>query len=485
MWYNHVCFGSGSMLILSYIFLFISIIIFCMVYYYLFVMGSVSFYEFAYLLSHQMGSGGSFTVVFDTIITCLWPFIILLAIFLLLCKYVFKDRKNMLIFSTVILVFGLISLIKSVHLDEYVINRSKNTDIYEKYYVDTNSVDVKLPKKKRNLIIIYLESMESSLFSKENGGAFDKSIIPELEDIALKNTNFSNTDLLGGAYTLTSTSFTISSITASTTGTPVNIKLFDGYTKEKPFMKNVRSLGNILSDNGYNLELIQGSEIEFGALDLYSIENGDYKIFDNNTAKEKGLIDKDYFEWWGIEDRKVLEFSKEELKELSSNNKPFMLMLFTMDTHFKDGYQDKTCQKEYQEPLANAYSCSSKMVSEYIDWLKTQDFYSNTTIVLMGDHQVMQDSFYQNHKDYKRVNYNAIINGVNSGNNKNREFSQYDMYPTILSSIGATVPGNRLGFGVNLFSGEKTLIEELGRDYFDQELLKSSDYYDKYIFVKK
>ncbi len=96
----------------------------------------------------------------------------------------------------------------------------------------------------------------------------------------------------------------------------------------------------------------------------------------------------------------------------------------------------------------------------------------------------MQDSFYKEHKDYDRVLYNAFINSVNKGNNKNRLFTQYDMYPTILSSIGAKIEGNKLGFGVDLFSGEETLLEKLGKDEFDKELLKSSDYYDKYIFIK-
>lgn len=473
------------MLIASYILMFLTVIIVCMDYYYLFVMGTVSFYEFAYLLSHEMGSGGSLTVVFDTIIACFWPFMIAGVILFLISKYVFKSNKSKLIFSIIVFLMAFLSLVKSVHLDEYIINKSKNTDIYEKYYVDTNSVNVSLPKKKKNLILIYLESMEASLFSKENGGAFDNSIIPELEEIAKNNTSFSNTDLLGGSYTLTSTSFTISSIVASTTGTPVNIKLFKGYNQERPFMENVKSLGNILQENDYNLELIQGSDKEFGALDLYALYNGNYKIFDNNTAKEKGLVDKDYFEWWGIEDKKVLEFSKEEVLDLAKEDKPFALMLFTMDTHFKDGYQEKTCNFNYQEPLANSYACSSLMVSEYIDWLKEQDFYKDTVIVLLGDHQVMQDSFYKDHKDYDRVNYNAIINSVNKTNVKNRKFSQYDMYPTILASMGATIPGNRLGFGVNLFSNEKTMIEELGKDYFNSELLKSSDYYDKYIFTSK
>ena len=54
-------------------------------------MGSVNFYEFAYLFSHSMSAGGSFTVVFDTIIACLWPFVILLILYLVLNKYVLKS----------------------------------------------------------------------------------------------------------------------------------------------------------------------------------------------------------------------------------------------------------------------------------------------------------------------------------------------------------------------------------------------------------
>ncbi len=474
------------MIVTSYILSFISIFIFCMIYYYIFVMGTVSFYEFAYLLSHNMGVGGSVTVVLDTIIPCLLPFILLTTIVVLLYIFVLKSNKKKLIFSIIFLVISLICLIRTVHVDEYVINTFKKTNIYEEYYVNPNDVNIKIPEKKRNLIIIYLESMEASLFSKENGGAFDKSIIPELEEVALNNFSFSNTDKLGGSYTLTKTSFTASSLTASTTGTPINIKLFDGYNDEKPFMRNIKSLGNILSDNGYNLELMQGSGIEFSAIDLYAKDNGNYKIFDDATAKEKNLIDKDYFVWWGMEDKKVLEFSKEELINLSKEDKPFLFMMFTMDTHFKDGYVDKSCDTPYKEQLANSYNCSSKMVNEYLNWLSEQDFYDNTTIILLGDHQVMQDSFYSDHKDYNRVNYNVFINSLNTTeNNKNREFSMFDMYPTILSSIGIEIEGNKLGFGVNLFSDEKTLIELLGRDKFNNELLKSSDYYDKNIFVKE
>ncbi len=175
------------MVITSYILSLISIIIFCMIYYYIFIMGTVSFYEFAYLLSHEWGAGGSVTVVVDTTVPCLWVFMLLLAIVIILNKYYLDTKKKKILFASLFLVSGLVCLIRTVHLDEFFINSLKKTDIYEKYYVNTNDVNIKLPDKKRNLIVIYLESMEASLFSKENGGAFDKSIVSELEDIAINN----------------------------------------------------------------------------------------------------------------------------------------------------------------------------------------------------------------------------------------------------------------------------------------------------------
>ena len=51
--------------------------------------------------------------------------------------------------------------------------------------------------------------------------------------------------------------------------------------------------------------------------------------------------------------------------------------------------------------------------------------------------------------------------------------------------MGAKIDGNRIGFGTNLFSGEKTMIEILGKDKFDNEMFKNSDYYNKNILGKK
>ena len=473
------------MVVLSYIFIFLSAIAFSGSYFINYVMGKNNFYENIYMIMHSVKSSGTLSTFWYSVKPCLWFFFLLLIVFILLNRYMFRNKKGKVFFSSILLCVSLLMVLKFMEFDKYVINSFSSTDIYEKYYVDTNSVNISFPEKKRNVIIIYLESMESSLFSKENGGAFEKSRIPELENIALNNINFSNTEKLGGAYTLENSSCTIFSLVTSTSATPVYTRLFKTYGKNNPYMKKVRSLGNVLRENGYNLGLIQGSSIKFSAADYYLKDNGDFAVFDDDTARERGYVDKNYSVWWGIEDKKVFEYSKEEIKNLSKKKEPFAYILFTTDTHFPDGYLDETCDTPFDDHFANSYACSSKMVNNYIEWIKSQDFYDNTTIFIMGDHQVKQDSIYWEHKDYERVNYNAIINSVVKGNNKNRKFSQFDMYPTILASIGAKIEGERIGFGVNLFSGEKTMIEMLGKEQFDNEMFKNSVYYNEKILGDK
>jgi len=442
---------------IPYIILIISDIIICLVYYILKVLKEVNFYELIYYFTSDQ-TGSSWDIILDGIKTCLLAFMLVLIILLIpITHYKKKDiniklknkslkiyptyfNKHKLLYSMLILLLSIIILLKIVNVDEYIEANNKVSDIYEKYYVNTNDIKITFPNEKRNLILIYLESMESSLISEKNGGAFEESRIPELETIALENLNFSNTEKLGGAYNLTLTSWTIAASVASTSGTPLLAQIKNKYNKVDNFMPNVRTLGDVLKSEGYNLEVIQGSNIKFGGTKKYYKQHGDYKLFDLQAAKKKGYIPENYYVWWGYEDSKLFSYSKEEILEISKKDKPFAVTIYTMDTHFKDGYLNDTCDTPFDDKMSNVYACSSKMVNEFINWIKEQDFYENTTIVLIGDHLTMQSSYYADYKDYNRTIYNAFINTPQKTQyNKNREFSSLDMYPTILASLGAEI----------------------------------------------
>ncbi len=51
------------------------------------------------------------------------------------------------------------------------------------------------------------------------------------------------------------------------------------------------------------------------------------------------------------------------------------------------------------------------------------------------------------------------------------------MMPTTLSSMGFTIPGDKLGLGTDMFSDTPTLAEEIGLNKLDRELNKHSNWY--------
>lgn len=59
------------------------------------------------------------------------------------------------------------------------------------------------------------------------------------------------------------------------------------------------------------------------------------------------------------------------------------------------------------------------------------------------------------------------------------------MFPTVLTSMGVEIEGHRLGLGTDLFSGEKTLFEQEGRFYVNEELNKRSNFYNERFLLGK
>lgn len=229
-----------------------------------------------------------------------------------------------------------------------------------------------------------------------------------------------------------------------------------------------------------------GSDAAFAGRDVYYKNHGNYKIYDYYSAMDDGIIDKDYFVFWGMEDEKLFTYAKKELKKISKNNEPFNFTLLTVDTHFMDGYTSDFCKEVSDNIYLNSVACSSYQVNEFVKWLKKQSFYDNTTIVIAGDHLSMNNYSFDNISDIDRTVYNTFINsGVKSENTNNRIFSTMDYFPTTIAALGATIEGDRLGLGTNLFSEKKTLIEEYGLKYVDTELDKNSKYYNECIINKK
>ena len=396
-----------------------------------------------------------------------------------------KDSTTYLVWINVLVfISSIIYGAKALDLGTYIHNNLNASSLYEDYYVDPKKANLTFPEEKRNLIYIFLESMESSYANVGDLNIGQDNLIPGLEEIALDNINFSHNDSLGGAQTIYGTTWTVAAMVAQTSGVPLNIPI-DGNTMNQysTFLPGVYSLGEILKDNGYRQYLMLGSDSGFGGRSNYFKQHGDYNIYDYYSAIDDGKIDEDYFVWWGYEDAKLFDYAKEKLLELADDDteQPFNFTMLTADTHATEGYKDETCTNPTSQSYANSVICSDSKVSEFVKWIQEQDFYEDTTIVIVGDHLVMGNYLFPASDSRERSIYNAFINvdtNVDYQNTKNRTFTVFDMYPTTLASLGVKIKGNRLGLGTNLFSEKPTLAEELGLNKLDAQLQRKSNYYN-------
>ncbi len=397
------------------------------------------------------------------------------------CEF-FKKTALPVSLSTLLVACTL--FVAKLEVAHYISVSSTESDFISENYVDPNNAKITFPEKKRNLIYIFLESIESTYSDTKAGGNITDNFIPELTRLAEDNINFSADNKVGGALSYSGTTWTAAAMVAQTSGMLIKVPLAsETYGGQNAFLPGVNTIGEVLAKEGYKQTLLVGSDADFGGRKTYFTEHGNYNIVDINSLKQEGRLPEDYREWWGYEDKKLFDFAKEEITKLYESGSPFNFTMLTADTHFPDGYVCPDCEEKWGNQYADVLSCSSRRVNEFISWIKGQPFYEDTTIVLCGDHLTMDPEFVKDiNTDYTRTVYNCFINSaVQPTKEKNRLFGTFDFFPTTLAAMGVKIEGEKLGIGTNLFSDTPTLTEQYGYSVLDSELQKKSLFYNEQI----
>ena len=391
-----------------------------------------------------------------------------------------------------------------IGLFAFIAARLDTTNLFNDRYVNPDNVEITFPEEKRNLIYIYLESMEISYMDEGEGGALDRNLIPELTELAKNNLNFSHTDGVGGAQTTVGSTWTIAAMITQTSGVPLclpSIKLNNKLDKAEKVLPGLTNMTNVLNENGYAQALMVGSDSSFGGRREFFTQHAMDTVYDLFTAREDGLLpSQDYHDsFWGYEDHYLFDYAKEKICTLAEGEKPFAFTMLTVDTHHPAGHPCKNCQRRSIEGLPveeakeiqfeDVLNCSSRQVDAFVAWIQEQDFYENTTVIVTGDHCSMNKEYFAENvpEDYTRRVYNCFLNcPIKPVQAKNREFTTLDMFPTTLAALGCTIEGDQLGLGVNLFSEKQTLAEELGMEYLNGEIMKTSKYYqERFLFGER
>lgn len=489
----------------SCIFLF-SVILFLSINWALNNFGNISIEEILFQLQVPM-KGANVDYFYDYGIKVLLPASLIFIVFLILYLYKYKYKMSLeftilkfnkkfnlnFIFRIpfyvlIIFAYSLFYGFRTYDVVDYIKAQVLVSNFIEDNYINPADVEIEFPENKRNLIFIYLESMETSYSDVESGGIQENNLIPNLTKLTKNNISFSSTNDLGGAYSTMGATWTIGAMVAHSAGIPLKLSINgNDYNLYEKFLPGVTSIGDILEENGYNQMLMVGSDADFAGRKSFYEQHGNYEIFDLNTAISTDKMSEEEKVWWGFEDQKLYTYAKEQITKLSKQKEPFNFTMLTVDTHSPDGYIDDVCKNKFDDQYSNVIYCADSQINSFIKWIQKQKFYKNTTVIVVGDHLTMSVN-YNNKFGYsnKRATYNLFINSkIKDGEFNNRVFLTFDLFPTTLASLGATIEGDRLGLGTNLFSDKKTLTEELGYEYVQYELMKKSKYYDEKFILEK
>jgi phosphoglycerol transferase len=340
-------------------------------------------------------------------------------------------------------------------------------DYFAAHYVYPAKVKIEVIKPK-NLVLIYVESMENTY---KEPGMFGKNLLTSLDH--LNGVSFGRYKQAPG------TGWTIAGITSTQCGLPLkSVSLYDGNDQGeniKSFLPNAVCLGDILHDAGYYNVYMGGDALAFSGKGKFFEDHHYDEVYGREELKGH-ISDKD-MNFWGLYDDDLFALVKAKLIKLHAQNKPFNLTFTTIDTHGPDGHFSKYCKAHGIKDFNGIVECTSNQVAEFVQFMRQHKMLKNTNIVIVGDHLAMENPVYDKLKTVKeRHIYNTLISIKPAVKNR-EDVLHFDMFPTILEFIGFKVEGGKLGLGYTALSKEVDMPPVNEYEEMNEDLLNQSDEY--------
>jgi len=298
-------------------------------------------------------------------------------------KFFGNSLGNLIKISLLILSVGVMSLEKGIidsslglvsmfnlHIDKTSFDQSlKELEIAD--YTTPENLQVFDSEKKKNVILISLESLEKGYLS-------DKFVhlTPNLDSLRRQWTYMEMNQNKGSDWTS-------GSLYTCLTGLPAFFGISGNSIFETAYHSNITSISHVFEKAGYEMTYLV-SDAQFSGtqqmLNTFHVNN----IIDETLLGEEFSKDKDLF-----------EKAKQIVDENASQRKPFALFISTLDTHFPDGKYDERMEKYIPQQNSNLefmVSAVDYMIKDFIKYLQEEDILSNTVIYIFPDHLKMGSS---------------------------------------------------------------------------------------------
>ena len=268
--------------------------------------------------------------------------------------------------ATIALFFNDIPVMNYIYI---LNNETEKNASYSKFfaenYMNPDSIQITPPEQKRNLILIYLESLETTFADKEHGGNQDTNLIPEITELSLKNISFGkDKNHIGGGFDASGSNHTFGAMHTRSLGIPNIIKY-----KKTPILQHYKQI------------FFQGNSGLFKEFQEFAIDQKINEIYGpDDIIQRLNLSIADLIKNHGgksAPDKDVFKFASQILDTISE---PFSLTFFTIDTHSPHGIYDPDCikstdEKNEDELLKASVRCVSREIDKFLTSLISKPLY--------------------------------------------------------------------------------------------------------------
>lgn len=415
--------------------------------------GAIVFEQFILHIPLGGGGAGDDSLILEALVVCLLIPLGLVAMAILVRQqrgWTFAGRGRVILPSLALMV-SLGVLLTVVGLPRYAAAQLDGRS-FAAYYT-TPRVGV-VPEHPRNLITIYLESMENTY---GDAGLFGRNLLSELDEATA---GWARYDTLmqypeGG--------WTMAGIVSTQCAIPLKSRLLvEGIDPNifgeqmESYLPGATCLGDLLADAGYSNTYVGGANTRFAGKDTFLGDHG-YASIRGREWWEAGE-DPSEISVWGLSDHRMFTHAAETLDTLRAAGKPYHLTMLSLDTHEPGGLYP-SCATDDAVPMATAITCTSRALAGFLTHLEEVGALEDTVVVVMGDHlkSTAEGGFFKTELDGTADRTIVLrIWSPDPVEFTRERADQFSVLPTILELLGFEPPQGRAGLGVS-FVGSHSL----------------------------
>jgi phosphoglycerol transferase len=314
-------------------------------------------------------------------------------------------------------------------------------DVFAAHYLPPSQVMLTPIGKPKNLVIIYVESLESTY---QDSSRFGRDLIAPLTRLQQRYTSFASYPQMGGAH------WTIAGIVATQCGVPLKVSILpspeDARLHLRSYLPRATCLGDLLRARGYENVFMNGPDLDFADLGTFLKDHGYTRRYGAREWIQAGE-DPAKMKEWGLRDDRLLEHARTELTQLMSAGRPFNLTILTVDTHGPEGLLSDGCRKRGAHDFPTIVTCTAAQVAEFVGFIADKGWLDRVSVVVQGDHIAMENPIHDAlESSPTRTVFNLIATQPVSPRVSDG-ITHFDLYPTLLELAGWRPQGGRMGLG--------------------------------------